>query len=134
MLINKEQFEIYHNLIKTGHTQYISARRALGFEPLVRSTTAEEDAVIEQLIDIAERNRPAPDHDPVNHPSHYTHYKGLEVIDLTEQMNFNLGNAVKYICRAGHKGGPEQHVEDLQKAAWYLDREIDRVRAEQREG
>lgn len=64
--------------------------------------------------------------DSVNHPSHYTAYKGVEVIDLTEQMNFNRGNAVKYICRAGLKAA-ETELEDLRKARWYLDREIDRI-------
>jgi hypothetical protein len=65
-------------------------------------------------------------HDPVNHPAHYTAYKGLEVIDLTEQMNFNRGNAVKYICRAGLKTDSDE-IEDLNKAVWYLKREIDRI-------
>ena len=65
-------------------------------------------------------------HDPVNHPSHYTAYKGLEVIDLTEQMNFNRGNAVKYICRAGLKD-PATEIQDLKKAVWYLNREIARL-------
>ena len=68
------------------------------------------------------------DHDPVNHPSHYTAYKGLEIIDLAEQMNFNKGNAVKYIARAGLKGGPEKEIEDLEKARWYISREIDRLK------
>lgn len=64
--------------------------------------------------------------DPVNHPSHYTSYKGLEVIQLTEQMNFNKGNAVKYISRAGLKD-PDTEVQDLEKAKWYIQREIDRI-------
>jgi len=66
------------------------------------------------------------DHDPVNHPSHYTAYKGLEIIDLTEQMNFNRGNAVKYIARAGLKQDSNE-IEDLKKAAWYINREIERL-------
>lgn len=65
--------------------------------------------------------------DPVNHPSHYTQYNGLEIIDLTEQMSFNKGNAVKYIARAGFKGGPEKEIEDLEKARWYISRELERV-------
>lgn len=67
-------------------------------------------------------------HDPVNHPSHYTAYKGLEIIDLTEQMNFNRGNAVKYIARAGLKGAGDKEIEDLEKANWYISREIQRLR------
>lgn len=63
--------------------------------------------------------------DPVNHPSHYTsHPSGVECITVTEHMTFNLGNAVKYIWRAGEKGSL---VEDLQKAQWYITREIGRV-------
>lgn len=64
--------------------------------------------------------------DKVNHPTHYTSYRGLEIIDLVEQMNFNRGNAVKYIARAGLKN-PETELEDLKKAEWYIKREIRRV-------
>jgi hypothetical protein len=64
-------------------------------------------------------------HDPVNHPKHYTgHASGVECIQITEHMNFCLGNAVKYIWRAGEKGDA---IEDLRKARWYLDREIARL-------
>ena len=67
--------------------------------------------------------------DPVNHPWHYTSYKGLEIIDLTEQMNFNRGNAVKYITRAGLKDPTrDAEIEDLEKALWYIDREIQRLK------
>ncbi len=64
--------------------------------------------------------------DPVNHPKHYTsHPSGVECIRVTEHMNFNLGNAVKYIWRAGEKGNLRQ---DLEKAAWYLNRELSRIK------
>lgn len=68
------------------------------------------------------------DGDSVNHPSHYTAYKGIEIIDLTEQMNFCRGNAVKYIARAGLKD-PNKEIEDLEKARWYINREIERLEA-----
>ena len=60
----------------------------------------------------------------VNHPSHYNAGK-IEVIDFIEDqnLNFNLGNAVKYISRAGKKD-PEKFREDLEKAVWYLNREL----------
>lgn len=62
----------------------------------------------------------------VNHPNHYggqgNPYEAIKVIEAWE-LNFHLGNAVKYIARAGKKGGAKQ---DLQKAVWYLQREIDR--------
>lgn len=63
-------------------------------------------------------------HDPVNHPAHYTQYPH-EVIELTEQLGFCLGNAVKYILRADYKG---HKSEDLKKAAWYLRHILDRQR------
>lgn len=61
--------------------------------------------------------------DIVNHPPHYTHYSGVEVIEITEWLSFNIGNAVKYISRAGLKN-PDREIEDLEKALWYLDREF----------
>lgn len=61
-------------------------------------------------------------HDPVNHPAHYTQYPH-EVIELTEQLGFCLGNAVKYILRADYKG---HKSEDLKKAVWYLRHILDR--------
>lgn len=62
--------------------------------------------------------------DPVNHPAHYTDGK-IEVIDFIEDkgLGFCLGNAVKYISRAGKKDSAKT-IEDLKKAAWYLNREI----------
>lgn len=64
--------------------------------------------------------------DPVNHPKHYTaHPSGVECIDVVEHMNFNLGNAMKYIWRADLKANK---IEDLEKARWYLDREIKRLK------
>lgn len=62
--------------------------------------------------------------DPVNHPPHYTsHPSKVECIQITEHMGFNLGNAIKYIWRADLKADP---IEDLRKAAFYIQREIAR--------
>lgn len=65
--------------------------------------------------------------DNVNHPSHYTD-GNIEVIDFIEDKNFNYhrGNVIKYVSRAGKKG-PGKELEDLKKARWYLDREIQRL-------
>lgn len=63
--------------------------------------------------------------DMVNHPVHYTsHPSGVETIEITEHMNFCLGNAIKYIMRSELKG---KQIEDLKKAAWYINREISRL-------
>lgn len=78
--------------------------------------------------------------DNVKHPRHYTsHPSGVECITITEHMNFNVGNAIKYLWRAGLKGESTSaaklsltnlkatHLEDLKKARWYIDREIERI-------
>ena len=60
----------------------------------------------------------------VNHPSHYN--QGIETIEYIESwsMNFNTGNVIKYVTRAGYK---DNQLEDLKKAMWYLEREIQRI-------
>lgn len=66
--------------------------------------------------------------DKVNHPSHYTWLKercGIEVIDITRHLDFDIGNAVKYLLRAGHKSeegmtDKEKTIQDLEKAVWYI--------------
>ena len=72
---------------------------------------------------VADVNRAIAQHDAVNHPAHYT-AGGIETIDFIEakQLGYNLGNVVKYITRADHKGNK---LEDLRKAQWYLTREIE---------
>ena len=63
-------------------------------------------------------------HDPVNNPSHYAEGRKYEPINVIEdwQLNYRLGNAVKYVSRAGRK---QNAVEDLRKAVWYIEREIE---------
>lgn len=80
--------------------------------------------------------------DKVNHPSHYCWLKelcGIEVIDITRHLDFDLGNAIKYILRAGHKSeegynNVDKEIEDLQKAVFYINDKInmlnDKVRKE----
>jgi hypothetical protein len=64
-------------------------------------------------------------HDPVHHPAHYgSHPSGIECIQVVEWFNFNIGNAIKYLWRADEKG---KKMEDLNKALWYIRREIGRL-------
>ncbi len=73
--------------------------------------------------------------DNVNHPPHYTWLKdkcGIEVIDITRHMDFCLGNAIKYILRAGHKqeasmSNKEKEIEDLKKAIFYINDRIAQI-------
>lgn len=77
-------------------------------------------------VDVFTHDREEKD-DPIAYPKHYT--KGrIQPIEVIEDwgLGFNLGNAVKYVARAEHKGSP---LDDLKKARWYLDREIMRREA-----
>lgn len=80
----------------------------------------------------------------IDSPRHYnSHPSGVECITITEHMTFNVGNAIKYLWRAGLKMDPisqagafeiaqraqEKHLEDLKKARWYIDREIERIQS-----
>jgi hypothetical protein len=68
------------------------------------------------------KNTVSADGDAVSHPAHYTsHPSGIECIQITEHMDFLVGNAMKYLWRCGRKG---DSVEDLKKARWYIDRKI----------
>ena len=74
------------------------------------------------------------DEDQINHPSHYTYLKdkcGIEVIDITRHLDFDLGNAIKYILRAGKKPINKSNfnlnvaaIQDLKKAIWYINDKI----------
>lgn len=68
--------------------------------------------------------------DNVNHPNHYRmHPSGVECLEVTRHMTFNLGNAVKYVWRAGLKN-PSTEIEDLRKAIFYIEDEITRLQGE----
>ncbi len=119
-------------------------------EPLMTEEDAEEfiqdlcklrqEAALQQLVDDAQDmglyddsslvdllNSPSP-WDVVNNPKHYTtHPSGVECIQVTEHMGFCLGNAIKYLWRSGEKG---KQTEDLKKAIWYIEREIQRLEKE----
>lgn len=66
----------------------------------------------------------------VDHPAHYGGkddlYEAIKVIEAWK-LNFNLGNAIKYVARHGKKGGGAELLQDLKKAAWYLNREIENL-------
>lgn len=84
---------------------------------------------IDQMLDICNKqireNYDNKNKEMINHPQHYNKgkYEAIEVIE-DWQLNFNLGNTVKYIARAGHK---DDIIQDLKKSLWYLQREINRL-------
>ena len=105
-------------------TRYLAKKqnKANGYPPL---ETEEEKEVFAVICDSCESEEELVKTDMVNHPPHYT-VGGLEVIDFIEakQLSYHLGNVVKYVVRAGHKGDP---LQDLQKARWYLERAIQKA-------
>jgi len=69
-----------------------------------------------------------PPKEMIEHPAHYnSHPSGIEAITIIEHFNFNIGNAIKYLWRAGLKG---KQIEDLKKAKFYVEREIERLTKE----
>lgn len=108
---------LYDCLIKTSYKNDIVKE----LNSILSPTTA-----LEQISDNSDKK------DRVNHPFHYTSWKelcGVEVIDITRHMDFDLGNAVKYILRSGLKSeegmsDKDKAVEDLKKAVWYIQDKI----------
>ncbi len=81
-----------------------------------------EDQMMLDLLESVKKNW-GTKKEAINHPEHYQSKDGIEVIDVIDSfdLNFNLGNCIKYILRNQKKGFP---LQDLQKALWYLEREI----------
>lgn len=66
--------------------------------------------------------------DKINHPKHYTnHPSGIECIEITQHHDFCIGNAIKYLWRAGIKDA-DTEVEDLEKAIWYINKKIELIK------
>ena len=97
---------------------FVAEVKLVGNGPVIEAPT------MEQLDEVAHRVITSPPKDAINHPSHYTS-GSIETIEVIEDwdLGFCLGNVIKYVGRADHKGKP---LEDLRKAAWYLQREIEK--------
>lgn len=98
-------------------------------EPYATCDKSEYEYGLEGGAIVIKEREHAENSDNVSHPQHYADgwSNGAEVIDLTEHLSFCAGNVVKYVCRAGRKD-PDKYIEDLEKARWYLDREIERIK------
>jgi hypothetical protein len=134
-MINKKNFMPGHNS-EPGEVSI----SIIGASPLPNPIAA-EDMLLAGLRDIAlgysgdhltalansylKEELPLPEQSSIDHPDHYRAESGLEAIEVIEawDLNFNMGNAIKYICRAGLKNSGSR-AEDLEKAIWYLSREV----------
>ena len=99
------------------------------FEFLISNKMKKEETKIDKLVGLHDKPvfqkyepEPEPKKEMVNHPDHYNKI-GIECIEVVRHFNFNRGNAIKYIWRAGEKD-PKKEIEDLQKAIWYIEDEI----------
>lgn len=94
---------------------------------------AKEISLISPTVKENNTNRRKEENNIISHPAHYT--QGIECMDYIEshKLNYARGNIIKYVTRAGLKDASKE-VEDLEKARWYLDREIERVKKENRDG
>ena len=108
-------------LLKRRDGTFGRKMRMQGSEPPPSGTLNKAPSIVEEHFPITMEA------DPVNHPEHYK-VGGIETIDFIEakSLGYNLGNVVKYITRSDHKGNK---LQDLQKAAWYLNREIAHAQA-----
>ena len=133
----KEAEELYKNIDK-AQVHLINARLNNDDEDKKLAISEMETAMcnaMQMLKCFIDRNDKGQKADNVNHPSHYTWLKelcGIEVIDITRHMNFNLGQVLKYILRLGHKEDNnftyyEKILSDLHKAEYYLKKEIIKI-------
>jgi hypothetical protein len=112
----------------------VGSRRAGPYSPSIRRALPRIDITpveprLEDNTEVVEPPRPedakeARVGDPINPPHYRSHPSGIECIEITRHMNFNVGNAIKYLWRYMDKGDP---IENLKKAQWYIDDEIRRL-------
>ena len=113
------------NIVQSPEEDLDKAMAIIGHAAEVAADSLQK--VVEKTHDFLDKEIHLPD-DPVNHPSHYTDGK-IEVIDFItdKKLGFCLGNAVKYIARAGKKD-PSKTIEDLEKAIWYIKHYIETLK------
>lgn len=105
------------SLAYTVSDEPLSFQEEVSFFDKLRGNTAAVEKAVSDVLEV--------EHDPVNKPKHYTtHPSGVECIELSEKLSFNLGNAFKYVFRRDDK---ENTLQDVSKAEWYLKREIGRL-------
>lgn len=106
---------------KIHYTHYrvedLACTRRVGVHESLYDFTGRIDLSQSQILEIITRGATDPDHDPINHPKHYSdNGVGFECIELSRRATFDVGNAIKYMWRSDHKNG----IEDVKKARWYV--------------
>lgn len=131
----KEAENLYDN-IDNAQVHLINARLNNDEEDKKSAISEIETAMcnaMQLLKCFIERNDKEQKSDSVNHPAHYnSHPSGIECIEIARHHNFNIGNTIKYLWRAGLKSEEgmednDKQIEDLNKAIWYINDEIKRI-------
>lgn len=132
------ELEIHSELVDEKLGRYEMHADVKEGDAFTNFTLQKEDMkfVMDKLSELKEETKPSQEEtkpskeDPVNHPKHYTSDpSGIECIQITRHRNFNIGNAIKYLWRAGLKES-NSDIQDLEKAVWYLNDEIKRLKGE----
>lgn len=132
------ELEIHSELVDEKLGRYEMHADVKEGDAFTKFTLQKEDMkfVMDKLSELKEETKPSKEEtkpskeDVVNHPKHYTsHPSGIETIEITRWMNFNLGNSIKYILRSGKKS-EDTAIQDLEKAVWYITDEIKRLKGE----
>jgi hypothetical protein len=119
-----ERIEHESEEVREAVVKRLEASEKINAEVMTLSPMTARDLAYKLTQGRAKERKVKPKADMVNHPPHYTsHPSGVECIQITEHMGFNLGNALKYIWRADLKGSA---VEDLEKAIFYINRELEK--------
>lgn len=112
----------YFYLFDDGN--YLFSKIEMGYRDATISWQRHPSQTLNDKVALAEVARQEFKADNVNHPSHYTtHPSGIECIEITRHHDFAIGNAIKYLWRAGLKGS-DNEVQDLKKAVWYIQDKI----------
>lgn len=141
MIIKGDSYMCVKTVYTDGYPKDIAYKKGKVYVSDVNGSLKDENGNTHYWYSVEELNKYFSEYmipikeDRVNHPSHYTWLKklcGIEVIDITRHMNFNLGNVIKYVLRSGHKSekgmsDKQKRIEDLKKAAFYLNDEIKRL-------
>lgn len=121
--------ELFHLGIVREASEYIHEgdRGPAGFSFTADEIKLDGHTILKRSKKAQERPQATEAPDMVEHPPHYTSDpSGVECIEITRHRNFNIGNALKYLWRAGLKDG-NSDVQDLKKAVWYIEDEIKRI-------
>ena len=122
----QDELDVILKLKEEGCSQAVIAENVGLSKSMVRRILKDEFAEEKEILDSIFAEDNPEEKESVNHPEHYNKHK-IECLQVVELFNFNRGSAMKYIWRSGEKD-KKREIEDLEKAMFYIDREIERIK------